>query len=51
MTFNALQSKVLQALRDAGLHRPRLAGTWMWMFPMLPDKDWAVTWEGYHERV
>ncbi len=45
--FKVLQTKVLQALRDAGLQRRRLAGTWMWMFPALPEKDW----EGYRERV
>lgn len=49
--FKVLQTKVMQALRDAGLQRRRLAGTWMWMFPALPEKDWAVTWEGYRERV
>ena len=49
--FKVLQTKVMQALRDAGLQRRHLAGTWMWMFPALPEKDWAVTWEGYRERV
>jgi predicted nucleotidyltransferase len=49
--FESLRSKVLQALRTAGLQRRRLAGTWMWMFPSLPEKEWAVTWEGNRERV
>ncbi|MFZ2358380.1 MAG: nucleotidyltransferase domain-containing protein [Anaerolineae bacterium] len=49
--FDGLRNKVMQALRAAGLQRRRLAGTWMWMFPSLPQKDWAVTWEGYRERV
>ncbi len=49
--FKTLQTKVMQALRDAGLQRRRLAGTWMWMFPALPEKEGAVTWEGYRERV
>jgi uncharacterized protein len=49
--FENLRSKVLQALRTAGLQRRRLAGTWMWMFPSLPAKEWAMTWEGYRERV
>jgi len=49
--FAALQTKVMQALRHAGLQRRRLAGTWMWMFPALPEKEWAVTWEGGRERV
>jgi hypothetical protein len=49
--FEGLRTKVMQALRTAGLQRRRLAGTWMWMFPSLPQKDWAVTWEGYREPV
>lgn len=49
--FEGLRTRVMQALRAAGLQRRRLAGTWMWMFPSLPQKEWAVTWEGYHERV
>ena len=49
--FEGLRSKAMQALRAAGLQRRRLAGTWMWMFPSLPQKEWAVTWEGYSERV
>lgn len=50
-TFDGLRNKVMQALRDSGLQRKRLAGTWMWMFPSLPKREWAVTWEGYRERV
>ena len=46
--FKDLRSKVMQALQSAGLLRRRLAGTWMWMFPALPTKEWSVTWEGYH---
>ena len=38
-------------LRDSDLQRRRIAGTWMWMFPALPEKEWMVTWEGYRERV
>jgi hypothetical protein len=49
--FEALPGKVLQALRDSDLQRRRIAGTWMWMFPALPEKDWGVTWEGCRERV
>ncbi len=47
--FETLQSKVLKALHEAGLQRRRVGGTWMWMFPTLPAKAWALTWEGYHE--
>lgn len=49
--FDSLRNKVLQALRVAGLQRRRLAGTWMWMFPSLPAKEWSMTWEGYRERA
>jgi predicted nucleotidyltransferase len=49
--FETLRGKVLQALRHSGLQRRRITGTWMWMFPALPEKDWAMTWEGYHESV
>lgn len=49
--FESLRSKVVYALRDAGLQRRRLAGTWMWMFPSLPKKEWDLTWEGYREHV
>lgn len=49
--FQNLRSAVIQALDTAGLQRRRLAGTWMWMFPSLPNKEWAVTWEGYREGV
>ena len=49
--FETLRGKVLQALRSSGLQRRRITGTWMWMFPALPEKDWAMTWEGYHTSV
>ncbi|RIK33890.1 MAG: hypothetical protein DCC55_34145 [Chloroflexi bacterium] len=48
--FETLPAKVMQALREADLQRRRLAGAWMWMFPILPKKEWSVTWEGYRER-
>lgn len=49
--FEGLRTQVVQALAAAGLQRRRLAGSWMWMFPSLPQKEWAVTWEGYREHV
>ena len=49
--FLGLKNRVARALKDAGLQRRRLAGTWMWMFPSLPKHDWAVTWEGYREQI
>lgn len=48
--FETLRNKVLQAVHDAGLQRRRVGGTWMWMFPALPLKEWALTWDGYHEH-
>lgn len=49
--FSILQRNVLHALHDSGLQRRRIAGTWMWIFPALPKKDWELTWEGYREGV
>jgi len=49
--FESLRSKVLRALRRAGLQRRRIAGTWMWMFPALPEEDWVMTWGGFREHV
>lgn len=49
--FEGLRTKVVQALAAAGLQRRRLAGSWMWMFPSLPQVEWAVTWEGYREHI
>lgn len=49
--FETLRTKTLQALGDLGLQRRFIAGTWMWMFPHLPRQNWALTWEGYRERV
>jgi len=49
--FVSLRSKVIQVLSAAGLRRQRVGGTWMWMFPVLPTKEWSMTWEGYRERV
>lgn len=51
MYFAALQAKVEQLLHDANLQRRRLAGTWMWTFPALLEKEWEISWEGYRERV
>lgn len=48
--FETLRNSVLHALSDSGLQRRRLAGTWMWMFPALTEKDWDLTWKGYRER-
>ncbi len=49
--FAVLQAKVEQLLHDAGLQRRRLAGTWMWIFPVLHEKEWEMSWEGYREPV
>ncbi len=50
--FLSLKNQVVRALEDAGLQRRRLAGTWMWMFPALPRKEWAMTLEGgYREHI
>jgi uncharacterized protein len=49
--FASLRAIVRKLLKDAGLKRRRLAGTWMWTFPALPKKEWEINWEGYRERV
>ena len=49
--FETLRGKVLHTLRRSDLQRRRIAGTWMWMFPALPEQDWSVTWEGYRDGV
>ena len=49
--FETVRRQVAQTLLDSGLHRRWIGGTWMWMFPSLPDKEWAVTWEGYREHI
>jgi len=42
--------KALAALQQAGLKRRRIAGTWMWVFPRLPARNWELNWDGYRER-
>ena len=49
--FDVLRRRVLQALERSGLQRRRIAGTWMWILPAFPQKDWELTWEGYREGV
>jgi predicted nucleotidyltransferase len=49
--FDTLRAMALQALRDSGLRRRRVAGDWMWSFPRIPKTNWELTWEGYREGV
>jgi hypothetical protein len=49
--FDGYRQKALTVLQQAGMHRRRLAGAWMWVFPSLPSHHWELNWEGYHEHV
>ena len=49
--FEMLRERVLSALRDSGMNRQKIGGTWMWLFPARPERDWELTWEGYREIV
>ena len=49
--FEEYRQKAVAALHQAGLVRRHLAGTWMWVFPHLPTKNWDLSWEGYHEHA
>lgn len=48
--FNEYRQKALAALKQSGLQRRLLGGSWMWVFPKFPTRDWELNWEGYHER-
>lgn len=48
--FAEYQRKARAALKQSGLQRRRLGGTWMWVFPHLPTHEWELNWEGYYER-
>ena len=47
--FQKFHAMAARAVREAGLRRRRIAGTWMWVFPSPRLHDWELTWEGYRE--
>jgi len=47
--FEPYRQKALAVLRGAGLHRLRLGGGLMWVFPRMPARDWELSWEGFYE--
>jgi uncharacterized protein len=49
--FEPLRQKALSALRQSGLHRRRMGGSLMWLFPRAPTGDWELSWEGYRESA
>jgi len=49
--FDEYRQKALAALKQAGLQRRRLAGSWMWVFPRLPNREWELNWDGYYEGL
>ena len=48
--FNEYRQKALAALKQSGLQRHLLGGSWMWVFPKFPTREWELNWDGYHER-
>jgi len=49
--FQPYRNRALAALRDSGIQRRKVGGTWMWIFPQLPSGSWELSWEGYRERA
>lgn len=47
--FEPLHEKALKAIQQSGLMRKRIGREWFWEFEKVPQKDWELTWEGYHE--
>jgi predicted nucleotidyltransferase len=47
--FEPRRRRVLNALRQSGLHRRRMGNSLMWLFPRAPTGDWELSWEGYRE--
>jgi hypothetical protein len=47
--FEPLHTKALKAIQQSGLMRRRIGREWCWEFEKTPQKDWELTWEGYHE--
>ena len=47
---NSIYSLLInKSLKHSGLKRKKVAREWYWQFDKIPDKEWELTWEGYHE--
>ncbi len=47
--FEPYRKKALNALKSSGLKRKRVGQEWYWHFERIPNKEWELTWEGFHE--
>jgi hypothetical protein len=47
--FDPYRRRALAAKDQAGLHRKRIGGEWVWRFPKVPAHSWEITWQGYRE--
>jgi len=47
--FEPRRQKALKALQQSNLHRRKIGGSLMWLFPKVPTSAWELSWEGYHE--
>lgn len=47
--FDPYRKKALDALKQSRLTRKRVGREWYWQFDRIPEKEWELTWEGFHE--
>lgn len=47
--FDAYRKKGLEALGQAKLKRTRVGREFYWRFEEIPQREWELTWDGYHE--
>jgi len=47
--FEKYRQPGLQALKQSGLKRVRIGKGWYWKFDKVPERNWELNWDGYHE--
>jgi len=47
--FEPYREKAIKAINQSGLKRKRVCREWYWEFDKIPQKEWELTWEGFHE--
>lgn len=47
--FENYRQRGLKALKQSGLQRKRVGREWYWQFEKAPQKNWELTWDGFHE--
>jgi predicted nucleotidyltransferase len=47
--FENYRQKAVNAVKQSGLTRGRIGRQWYWRFDKTPDKEWELTWDGFHE--